>query len=73
MADCKLLEKCLFFNDKMPGDSAVGELYKTKFCKGDCSNCARFVVAIKLGREKVPTNLYPNMLDRANQLIAQGA
>ena len=72
MADCKLLEGCLFFNDKMPAESGLGAIYKKKYCQGDNSNCARYMVASKLGREKVPTNLYPNMVDKANALISAG-
>ncbi|MDX9800558.1 MAG: hypothetical protein RBT69_04390 [Spirochaetia bacterium] len=72
MADCELLKGCLFFNDKMPADSGMGTIYKKKYCLGDNTKCARFMVAKSLGREKVPTNLYPNMYDRANELIASG-
>lgn len=72
MADCELLEGCLFFNDKMSVDEGLGAMYKNRYCQGDNSQCARYVVAKKLGREKVPANLYPNMLDKANELIAQG-
>ena len=72
MAECELLAGCLFFNDKMPMDSGTGALYKQRYCEGDSSNCARFVVAKELGREKVPVNLYPNMFDRAREIIAEG-
>ena len=72
MADCELLEGCLFFNDKMPMDSGTGLLYKKKYCQGDNSNCARMMVAKILGRERVPTNLYPNMFEKANEMIAKG-
>ncbi len=72
MADCELLKGCLFFNDKMPAETGLGALYKKNFCQGDNSKCARFVVAKALGREKVPTDLYPNMLERANEIIAKG-
>ena len=72
MADCELLKGCLFFNDKMPEETGLGALYKKNYCQGDNSKCARFVVAKALGREKVPTNLYPNMLERANEIIAKG-
>ncbi len=70
MAECELLKGCLFFNDKMAPDKGVGSIYKTTYCLGDSSQCARFRVAKALGREKVPTNLYPNMHERAESLIA---
>ena len=70
MADCELLKGCLFFNDKMPPERGMGAIYKTTYCQGDSSKCARYRVAKTLGREKVPANLYPNMHERANSLIA---
>ena len=69
MADCELLKGCLFFNDKMQMDSGMGVLYKKKYCLADNSECARYIVAKKLGREKVPKSLYPNMLDDAQRLL----
>ncbi len=71
MAECELLAKCLFFNDKMPETKGIGRMYKDMFCLGNNSNCARFLVAKELGREKVPADLYPNMSDRANQLTGR--
>lgn len=70
MADCVMLKGCLFFNDKMPGDTGLGAIYKKKYCLGDASNCARYMIATTLGRDKVPTNLYPNMDEQARELIA---
>ena len=72
MADCELLKGCLFFNDKMSEVSGMGSIYKKEYCLGDNANCARYMVAEKLGREKVPTTLYPNMFDKANQMISKG-
>lgn len=70
MANCELLEGCLFFNDKMSEDSGLGAIYKKKYCLGDNTQCARYRVAKKLGRKNVPTNLYPNMIDTAENLIS---
>lgn len=72
MADCDLLKGCLFFNDKMPMESGVGSLYKQRFCQGDNSKCARYTIATSLGREKVPHDLYPNMDEKAKEIIAKG-
>ncbi len=69
MADCELLKGCIFFNDKMPAQIGVGAIYKSHYCLGDSSKCARYQVAKTIGREHVPPNLYPNMHDRAQQLI----
>jgi hypothetical protein len=70
MADCECLAGCPFFNDKMPDDSGLGFMYKKKYCRGDNSQCARYMVFKKLGKPAVPPNLYPNMIDRANQILS---
>lgn len=72
MADCELLEGCLFFNDKMQMDKGLGSIYKRNYCQGDNTKCARYIVAKKLGRDKVPPNLFPNMFNEAEDLIAKG-
>jgi hypothetical protein len=69
MADCALLPGCIFFNDKMANMPGMAELYKSGFCRGDNSTCARYKVFGALGREKVPADLYPNDLDRANRIL----
>lgn len=70
MADCELLAKCIFFNDKMANMPAMAEMLKKKYCRGDNSTCARYVVCKALGREKVPGDLTPSQLDRAKKLTA---
>ena len=70
MALCEKLEKCPFYNDKMKMDSGVGAMYKKKYCEGDKTICARYIVATQLGAEYVG-NLYPNMNDAANKLLEE--
>lgn len=70
MSSCSLLEKCIFFRDKMPIESPVGAMYKRKYCQGQHAICARYKVAQAIGRENVPTDLYPNMFERAEKIIA---
>ena len=72
MADCSCLPKCPFFNDKMPDMPAAAEQIKKRYCKGDNSECARFMVFSKLGREKVPGDLFPRHVDRAKQILSGG-
>ncbi len=69
MADCTLLQGCLFFNDKMGGTPATAEIYKKRYCKGDPSGCGRFMIATTLGREKVPVDLFPNQTEQAKKII----
>jgi hypothetical protein len=70
--DCSKLKSCPFFNDKMPMEGGIGSIYKKKYCTGGNDFCARHIVMQKLGPEFVPNNLYPNMLDLANQIIETG-
>ena len=70
MADCGLIEKCLFFNDKMGNKPSLAEMYKKKYCKEDNSLCARHMIVKAMGREKVPPNLFPNQVDEAKKLIS---
>lgn len=72
MADCELLAGCVFFNDKLDNMPGLAEIYKDRYCRKDNSQCARYVVAQALGREKVPLNLYPNQMPRAKEIIAKG-
>lgn len=67
--DCEKLQACPFYNDKMPMDKGLGAIYKKKYCKGNHLNCARFAVFEALGPEYVPVNLYPNMINVANNII----
>jgi hypothetical protein len=72
MADCEFLNGCPFFNDKLPMEIGLGALFKKRYCQGDNSECARYMIATTLGRGKVPGDLFPNMLDKAKKLIAAG-
>ncbi len=72
MADCEKLAACPFFNDQMKDAPATAELFKSQYCKGNNSNCARFMVLKALGKEKVPGNLFPNETRRAQEIISKG-
>jgi len=69
VANCKFLEGCRFYQGKMDIDSAIGQMYKKRYCEGEWNECARFRVAIALGREKVPVDLFPNMRERADKIL----
>jgi hypothetical protein len=72
MADCELLEKCIFFHDKMENMPGTAEIFKNQYCRENNLDCARFMVFKALGREKVPLYLFPNMKDRAQEIIVAG-
>ena len=69
---CEKTAGCPFYNNKMMVKSpSILSNYKKKYCEGDKNKCARYKVFIFLGANKVPNNLYPNMVDRANEIIGQ--
>jgi len=69
MADCPMLSGCPFFHDRMKNMPATSEIYKKNYCRGDNTNCARFMVRQTLGPEHVPEDLFPNQQERAEALI----
>lgn len=70
MADCECLNGCPFFNDRMKAMEGLGAIFKKNYCLGDSSQCARHIVFKQLGKANVPGDLYPNMIDRANAILA---
>ncbi|MEQ8170480.1 MAG: hypothetical protein ABRQ38_16455 [Candidatus Eremiobacterota bacterium] len=72
MGNCECLERCPFFNNKMPDRPATAELMKKKYCQGDNSQCARYIIFKKLGSSKVPIDLYPSQLDKAKIILKGG-
>ena len=69
MSECECLPKCPFFNDMMADKPATAESMKKRYCLGDNSQCARYMVFKALGREKVPANLFPIQVDKALEII----
>jgi hypothetical protein len=49
---------------------ATASMTKKKYCLGDFTKCARYIVCMALGRENVPADLTPSQADRAKQLLA---
>lgn len=69
--DCPNLKTCIFFQDKMKDMPATANLMKNRYCLGDNSQCARFMVSNALGKENVPSDLFPNQYERAMKLIGK--
>jgi hypothetical protein len=58
MAECESLE-------------GMANIYKRRYCLGDNTECARHLVFLKLGKDAVPSDLYPNMRDRARKILEE--
>jgi len=69
MAECELTEGCIFFNDKMQSMPSMANMYKQRYCKGDFEICARYRVFKAIGRENVPSDLYPNEENKITSLV----
>lgn len=69
MAECPLIEKCIFFNDKMASMPVTSNMLKRQYCEGDNTQCARYMVFSSMGREHVPGDLFPNDTKRAKEII----
>ena len=71
MADCVCLPRCPFFNDRMAEKPASANMYKSKYCEGDSTNCARHIVFLALGSSAVPGDLFPNNIERAMSIVTK--
>ena len=71
MATCEKLSKCPFYQGKMDVNSGLGSMYKKKYCEGDKTTCARYIISTQLGSEFVTNNIYPNMNDLAEKMLAE--
>lgn len=68
---CEKINNCPFYKEKMPIESGLGAMYRKKYCETDKSICARYKVSSSVGGEHVPTSLYPNMHEQADQIISK--
>ncbi|MBP3609416.1 MAG: hypothetical protein J6J42_03655 [Lachnospiraceae bacterium] len=69
MATCEKLAKCPFYQGKMSMETGLGSMYKQKYCEGDKTTCARYMIATKLGPDYVTNSIYPNMTEMALKMI----
>ncbi len=71
MANCEFLTKCPFFNNKLKNMPTAADTMKNIYCRWNFIKCARYKVAIVLGSEEVPSNLFPRDTVRAEKILAQ--
>lgn len=68
---CEKFEKCPFYQEKMPCDAGIGAMYRKRYCEGDKTQCARYIVSTKCGPQFVTNSLYPNMHAKAEEILKQ--
>ena len=71
MKSCCYLKGCAFFSKINTMDDDVAGFFKETFCLVENSECARRKVAETVGRDYVPESLYPNELNRAEEIISK--
>ena len=54
----------------MTNPPATSDTMKMEYCQGNFVDCARYLVCEKLGGTLVPSDLFPDMVDRAIAQIA---
>jgi hypothetical protein len=70
MQECELINTCPFYNGQLQGDLRQIEEMKDKYCRKNNLNCARYMIFIALGREKMPEGLFPHQKNKAYELIS---
>ncbi len=71
MAECEYIDSCPFFNGLLEDKPVEIEDLKNEYCRTNNLHCARYMVAMALGKDKVPENLYPHEKDVAYSLLAE--
>ena len=59
MAHCHLAKQCIFFVVREEGRE-MREYFTGIYCYGKFRDCARYRAALKMGRKKVPDDMFPN-------------
>ena len=73
MGRCEFIEICPFFQGKLADKPVEIEEMKKKYCEGNNLNCARYMIAQAVGKEKMPADLYPHEKAVAYAIIAENA
>ncbi len=68
---CENMSDCPFYQGREHLSRNIDKLYRMKYCMNNKANCARYMLATAIGKEKVPRSLYPNMNKMAKLLISE--
>lgn len=71
MSECEFIEECPFFQDKLVEKPVEVEELKEKYCRNNNLNCALYMIAQAVGKEKIPPHLSPDEKTIAYQIIAE--
>lgn len=68
-SECPMVGGCAFFNDKMSNMPAAAKTFKSNYCKGNFSNCARYIVKQATG--VAHKTLLPNQQNDVERIIKE--
>lgn len=68
---CEMLDRCRFYAGEVEIGTGAGSVYKLGYCQGGWRDCARYRVAQVSGEENVPSDLYPHMCHRADEILSE--
>ena len=71
MAECEFINNCPFFEGKLARKEVEIDKLKDEYCRSNSLHCARYIVAIALGKESMPPDLYPHEKEVAYRLLAE--
>jgi hypothetical protein len=69
MTKCEFFSTCTFLRDHMTAMPKVAESLKVSLCQGHYDSCARYLVTLALGKDKVPDDLFPTQITRVEKII----
>lgn len=72
MYKCTFWGDCPFFSEMMQDMPLASDRLRKVYCNGKFTECARYMVYSKLGKQAVPYDLYPSMVTRAQMIIEKG-
>jgi hypothetical protein len=74
MEICEFLESCPFYlgtiNAEQVDTTVDTDTLKDEYCRKSPLRCARHMIAVALGEDKIPEKLYPDEKMTAYELIA---
>lgn len=70
MPDCERMQGCPYFQNELIKEFPMMlKLRQERFCRGDNTACALYMVFKALGKEHVPADLIPSQNERAKEII----
>ncbi len=73
MADCEFLAECRFLCEQMSTMPGAAAVMRRHYCHGDFAQCARHLVASRVGAAAVTPDLFPHLLDEAAELVSRAS